>query len=90
MCLIFDTQLINVSRDVAVIIVISYSRSTDFKFRPTTLGSQKNFDLYLVLFCTVTNKCTIRYVPGQHDRSINTQTVYTATTQTDVMRSVAT
>ena len=29
-------------------------------------------------------------VPGQHDSSIHIQTVYTATTQTDFMRTVAT
>ena len=29
-------------------------------------------------------------VPGQHDSSINIQTVYTATTQTDFIRTVAT
>jgi len=31
-----------------------------------------------------------QYVPGQHDGSINVQIVYTATTQTDFMRIVAT
>ena len=33
---------------------------------------------------------TSRYIPGQHDGSINIQIVYTATTQTDVMRIVTT
>jgi hypothetical protein len=32
----------------------------------------------------------ITYVLGQHDKSINIQTAYTATTQTDFMRLVAT
>jgi hypothetical protein len=31
-----------------------------------------------------------KYIPGQHDSNINIQTVYTATTQTDFMRIVAT
>jgi len=31
-----------------------------------------------------------QYVPGQHDGNINIQTEYTATTQTDFMRIVAT
>jgi hypothetical protein len=30
-----------------------------------------------------------KYIPGQHDSSINIQTVYTATTQTDFIRIVA-
>jgi len=34
-------------------------------------------------------KCSCRYVPGQYDRNINVQPVYTATTQTDFMRIVA-
>jgi len=42
----------------------------------------------------MTNKCTIisqmHNVPGQHDSSTNIQTVYTATTHTDFMRTVAT
>jgi hypothetical protein len=32
----------------------------------------------------------ISHIPGQHDSSINTQIVYTATTPTDFMRTVAT
>jgi len=39
--------------------------------------------VHLSLFCTMT-------IPGQHDGSINIQTVYTATTQSDFMRTVAT
>jgi len=36
--------------------------------------------------------CTVHvlYIPGQHDSTINIQTVYTATTQTDFIRTVAT
>jgi hypothetical protein len=32
----------------------------------------------------------IAQIPGQHESNINIQTVYTATTQTDFMRNVAT
>ena len=31
----------------------------------------------------------IQHVPGKHDSNINTQSVYTATTQTDFVRNVA-
>ena len=45
--------------------------------------------VHLLLFGTVTDKGTI-ISPGQHDSRINIEIVYTATTQTDLMRIVAT
>jgi hypothetical protein len=38
----------------------------------------------------LTIKTQTQYIPGQHDSSINVQSVYTATTQTDFIRIVAT
>ena len=39
---------------------------------------------------TYTHACIHTYIPSQHGSSINIKLVYTATTQTDFMRIVAT
>jgi len=60
--------------------VMTFSNSCNlyfFYFTPCTV--------HLLLFSTVTNKCTIIsqiIAPGQHDSNITIQTVHTATTQT--------
>ena len=73
---------------------MQYTKQSYVKWDPTDL------QYIYFLFCTMTNKCTIisqistllhvLYIPGQHERSINIQIVYTATTQNDFMKIVAT